>query len=102
MGAIAEEAAAAHKARGNEHFKSGDDAAAIEQYSKGVALCGDTPSLAATRVALLANRAACHLRRGDHVSCVMDCDAALHVDGRAATARGLRDAARGRYVHPAW
>jgi len=71
------------KARGNAHYARGDDGPAVEDYTAGLRALGEQEHKA-LRGALLSNRAAVRLRRGEHELCVQDCDAALKLDaGRA-------------------
>ena len=73
-------AAEGHKAIGNAHFAKGEHAAAIEAY--GVALDALPAGLASDlKCAVHSNRAACHLKLGDHEACVADCTEALKIDG---------------------
>ena len=71
------------KARGNAHYARGDDGPAVEDYTAGLRALGEQEHKT-LRGALLSNRAAVRLRRGEHELCVQDCDAALKLDaGRA-------------------
>ncbi|KAH8044370.1 hypothetical protein JL721_12872 [Aureococcus anophagefferens] len=89
--------AQALKATGNAHFAKGEDQKAIDAYTAALDKTNDAP----LRVAILSNRAACHLRLEAFGACVADCDGALALDGSKAKAyyRGAREASaklRGR------
>jgi hypothetical protein len=62
------------KAEGNAHFKSGDYSAAVQCYTAGL------PAAQSLQVALLSNRAACHLHLCAFHSALQDCEAVLGLD----------------------
>ncbi len=65
------------KEKGNDLFKAGEYALAIEEYSKGLRTDGLGKEL---KVALLGNRAQCRLKLEDWKGTVRDCDEALEID----------------------
>ncbi|KAH8064754.1 hypothetical protein JL722_1635 [Aureococcus anophagefferens] len=82
--------AQALKATGNAHFAKGEDQKAIDAYTAALDKTDDAP----LRVAILSNRAACHLRLEAFAACVADCDGALALDGSKAKAYYRRARAR--------
>ncbi|KAK7239933.1 hypothetical protein SO694_00118021 [Aureococcus anophagefferens] len=82
--------AQALKATGNAHFAKGEDQKAIDAYTAALEKTDDAP----LRVAILSNRAACHLRLEAFAACVADCDGALALDGSKAKAYYRRARAR--------
>ena len=74
------------KTEGNAYFGKKDYSQAVEAYTVGLDLLNETAisSLAEARslkIALLSNRAACHLSLRNYDLCVEDCNAALSIDG---------------------
>ena len=67
-------AARAEKEKGNEFFKAGDLAAALECYTEAIELC---PSYVEERAVFFANRAVVHRKFGSAADVEADCTAAL-------------------------
>ncbi|NXN95518.1 TOM34 protein, partial [Rhinopomastus cyanomelas] len=65
---------------GNEQFRCGQYGAAATLYTRALQLLEDAgEDVAAERSALLANRAACHLKDGACSLCIADCTGALEL-----------------------
>ena len=97
-GSMSEEAAAmledalALKARGNEHFKRGENEPAIQCYTEAIAAA--PPSAAKERATFFANRAACHAKLREHSNVIDDCTSCLELDDTYTKAYLRRAAAR--------
>jgi tetratricopeptide (TPR) repeat protein len=76
---LAVKALLAEKEGGNDAFKRGDYAAAIDRYTAALALCGERDQIRGT---LHVNRATAHARARSFVPAIADCTAALALDGK--------------------
>jgi protein unc-45 len=78
------------KTKGNEAFQNGLLKEAVSAYSQGIVTCdrlvvlppftSSSPKVAALKATLLSNRAACHLKVLQLVSCIDDCTTALSLE----------------------
>ena len=84
--------ALALKARGNEHFKRGENEPAIQCYTEAIAAA--PPSAAKERATFFANRAACHAKLREHSNVIDDCTSCLELDDTYTKAYLRRAAAR--------
>ncbi|XP_076437223.1 uncharacterized protein LOC143276545 [Babylonia areolata] len=66
------------KTRGNDTFKSGQHAEALELYTQSLQIC--PLKYIHQRALMLSNRAACHIKEGDYEAAVKDCSKSIQLD----------------------
>ncbi len=86
----------AKKEEGNNAFKQGDNAAAVQYFTEALDIAGENAArdgpAQGFKAILYSNRATANSKNGDHAAAIADCDAALQLD--SGYVKALRTRAR--------